>query len=60
VDAGAEGAVGPNLDDLKPSEDQVRTAVIGGVGAMPPFEDVLSAEEIDAVSQYVATVTGGG
>ena len=60
ADAGAEGAVGPNLDDLKPNEDQVRTAVKGGVGAMPPFEEVLSAEEIEAVAHYVASVAGGG
>ena len=59
ADAGAEGEVGPNLDEFKPTVDQVRTAVSGGIGVMPAFEEILSAEEIEAVSRYVAEVTGG-
>jgi len=58
-DAGSSGAVGPDLDELKPSQSQVREAVRQGVGVMPAFEDGLSAEEIDAVAYYVARVTGG-
>lgn len=57
-DAGSEGELGPSLDELKPSEAQVRVAVSGGVGAMPAFEN-LTQEQIDAVAVYVASVTGG-
>jgi mono/diheme cytochrome c family protein len=56
-DAGSEGELGPALDELKPSESQVRTAVTGGVGAMPAYEN-LTQEQIDAVAAYVASVTG--
>ena len=56
-DAGSEGELGPALDEMKPSESQVRTAVAGGVGAMPAFEH-LTTEQIDAVAAYVASVTG--
>lgn len=59
ADAGAEGEVGPNLDEFKPTVEQVRTAVSGGIGVMPAFDETLSAEEIEAVSRYVAEVTGG-
>lgn len=57
-DAGAAGAIGPNLDELKPSAAQVATAVKGGIGVMPAFT-ALSDEQVDAVAHYVATVTGG-
>jgi len=58
ADAGSAGAVGPNLDELKPTEDQVRMAVTQGVGVMPAFEASLTEEQIKAVAHYVATVTG--
>ena len=53
--AASEGDIGPNLDSLKPSEEQVRGVVIEGLGAMPAFgeEGLLTSEEIDAVSYYV-------
>lgn len=57
-DAGATGAIGPNLDELKPSAEQVRSAVSRGVGVMPAFIDSLTEEEIESVSQYVAKVAG--
>lgn len=57
-DAGATGAIGPSLDELKPSAAQVATAVKGGIGVMPAFT-ALSDEQVDAVAHYVATVTGG-
>ncbi|MFL1467880.1 c-type cytochrome [Marinobacter sp. DUT-3] len=57
-DAGATGAIGPNLDELKPSPKQVREAVRAGVGVMPGYEDSLSGDDIEAVAYYVATVTG--
>ena len=53
--AASEGDIGPNLDSLKPSEEQVRGVVIEGLGVMPAFgeEGLLTSEEIDAVSYYV-------
>ena len=54
--AGSVGDIGPDLDDLKPSEEQVRGVVTEGLGVMPAFgeEGLLTSEEIDAVSYYVA------
>ena len=53
--AASEGNIGPDLDSLKPSEEQVRGVVIEGLGVMPAFgeEGLLTPEEIDAVSYYV-------
>lgn len=56
--AGAEGKVGPSLDELKPDLAKALQAVRNGVGVMPPFRDKLTAEEIDAVSNFVARVAG--
>lgn len=56
-DAGSAGAIGPDLDELKPSRDQVVNAVTQGVGIMPAFEDSLSAEQIQAVADYIVSVT---
>lgn len=58
ADAGTNGAVGPNLDDLKPSEAQVTAIVTKGRGGMPSFEGTLSPEEIKAVAAYVSSVAG--
>ena len=52
--AGATGEVGPSLDELKPDEEKVRLAVQRGVGNMPPYGEILSEEQIDAVSKFVA------
>ena len=57
-DAGSAGEIGPNLDDLAPEAGQVHAAVTWGVGVMPAYEGVLTDEQIDAVSVYVASVTG--
>ncbi|SDX33314.1 SorU family sulfite dehydrogenase c-type cytochrome subunit [Marinobacter mobilis] len=56
-DAGATGVVGPNLDELAPSVEQVQRAVTSGVGIMPPFGESLSEDQIAAVAHYVSTVT---
>lgn len=58
-DAGAEAEVGPNLDEFKPTVDQVRTAVTSGIGVMPAFAETLTEDQIATVSEYVAQVTGG-
>jgi len=57
--AASEGDIGPNLDSLKPSEEQVKLIVTEGLGVMPAFgeEGILTSEEIDAVSHYVFTST---
>jgi mono/diheme cytochrome c family protein len=54
ADAGAEGEIGPNLDEMKPTEDKVQRAVERGVGNMPPYGEILSDEQIAAVARYVA------
>ena len=58
-DAGAEGEIGPNLDDFKPTVEQVRAAVTSGIGIMPGFAETLTDAEIETLSIYVATVAGG-
>ena len=57
--AGSTGSIGPDLDDLKPLEEQVREVVIEGLGVMPAFgeEGLLTLKEIDAVSFYVANTS---
>ena len=52
---GAGGHVGPDLQKSSVAENlvQVEKQVRNGGGAMPPFSDVLSDEEIDTVAQYV-------
>jgi len=58
-DAGTKGAVGPNLDDLKPDVATVRAAIEGGgtgSGAMPP--NLLAGTEAQQVAAYVAGVAG--
>lgn len=58
ADAGSSGAVGPNLDELGPTEEQVSTIVTNGRGAMQSFSDQLSEEEIADVAAYVSSVAG--
>jgi cytochrome c6 len=57
-DAGASGTVGPNLDEAKPSKNLAVERVTNGMGAMPPFKDKLTAEQIQAVAEYVSSVAG--
>jgi len=55
--AGTSGTVGPNLDDAKPSKELVIDRVTNGKGAMPPFKDSYSAEQIAAVADFVVAST---
>ena len=57
--AASEGNIGPNLDSLKPLEEQVKLVVTEGLGVMPAFgeEGLLTPEEINAVSYYVFNST---
>jgi mono/diheme cytochrome c family protein len=57
-DAGTSGQVGPNLDDLKPSESKVVSQVNAGGGAMPSFKGTLSEAQIKAVASYVSGAAG--
>jgi mono/diheme cytochrome c family protein len=56
--AGATGSVGPNLDQLQPSDKLVKKQVMNGGGGMPSFKGKLSPAQIDAVAQYVSSVAG--
>jgi mono/diheme cytochrome c family protein len=58
ADAGTTGTVGPNLDEAKPPEELVVERVTNGMGAMPPFSDQLSEEQITEVAAYVSAVAG--
>lgn len=56
--AGAEGRIGPNLDEDKPDAAKVVEYVTNGEGTMPAFGKRLSAEQIQAVADYVAESAG--
>lgn len=58
--AGSSGTVGPNLDELKPSEEQVAEQVREGGGGMPSFRGRLSEKEIADVASFVAKEAGSG
>src|SRR3954451_14780296 len=55
-DAGTSGAVGPDLDQLKPDAATVQKQVENGGGAMPAFKGTLSDADIANVSAYVSSV----
>ena len=58
-DAGTSGTVGPNLDELKPDQPRVETAIENGgagTGAMPA--NIVTGEEAEAVATYVSSVAG--
>lgn len=52
--AKSTGAVGPNLDTTTLDVAAIVTQIENGKGAMPGFSGTLSAEEIDAIAEYVA------
>lgn len=56
--AGATGTVGPNLDQLAPTEARVVDVVTNGLNAMPAFAGQLSEEEIQDVAEYVSSAAG--
>ena len=53
-DAGAEGTIGPALNDLKPDAARVSKALHDGLGAMPSFKGTLTEEQIAALALYVS------
>ena len=56
--AGSSGNVGPNLDESKPTKDLAIDRITNGRGAMPAFADSYSADQIEAVADYVVSNTG--
>ena len=56
--AGSTGTVGPNLDQLKPSDALVTHQVINGGGGMPAFGSSLSKAQIQSVALFVSSVAG--
>jgi mono/diheme cytochrome c family protein len=56
--AGSSGTVGPNLDQLKPSDALVTKQVTNGGGGMPAFGSQLSKGQIASVAKYVSSVAG--
>jgi mono/diheme cytochrome c family protein len=57
-DAGTSGTIGPNLDEAQPSAELVVDRVTNGAGAMPPFADTLSEQQIADVVAYVSQTAG--
>ena len=55
--AGSEGQIGPDLDLPKSQIPQIISAVTNGIGVMPPWEGILTYEEIEAVAYYVFNST---
>jgi mono/diheme cytochrome c family protein len=55
-DAGTNGEVGPNLDELKPDAERVTAAIESGPGTMPP--NLLEGAEAEAVATYVSEAAG--
>ena len=56
--AGAEGQVGPILDELKPNAERVLRALRAGIGAMPSYADKLSDKDMRALAHFVAQASG--
>jgi mono/diheme cytochrome c family protein len=56
--AGSTGTVGPNLDQLKPSDALVTHQVINGGGGMPAFGSSVSKAQIASVALFVSSVAG--
>lgn len=57
--AGADGAVGPNLDETKPAAELIIDRVTNGQGGMPAFGDQLSEDEIKGVAAFITASAGG-
>jgi mono/diheme cytochrome c family protein len=51
--ANSKGTVGPRLDGIDLSKDEIQQQVRNGGGGMPAFGDRLSDAEIAAVADYV-------
>ncbi|MFC4559420.1 PQQ-binding-like beta-propeller repeat protein [Virgibacillus kekensis] len=58
---GAGGHNGPNLQDSKMINDKkaLIEQIKNGSGTMPPFKDTLTEEEINAVAEYLMSLSKG-
>lgn len=54
--AGAQGEIGPSLDELKPDAARVAKALRSGIGQMPAFPQ-LNEAQIQALARYVEGAT---
>ena len=54
ADAGSDGQIGPNLNEIRPDKMWVINTVTNGIGVMPAYEGELTSEEIEAVAYYVS------
>ena len=54
ADAGYEGQIGPNLNEIRPDKIRVINTVTNGIGVMPAYDGQLTKEEIEAVAHYVS------
>jgi hypothetical protein len=59
ADAGTTATVGPNLDEVKPTFEQVLAAMAEGPGVMPKFPEV-SMEVKENIAAYVEDATHNG
>ena len=55
--ASSTGDIGPNFDQLRSTIPQIISAVTNGIGVMPPWEGILTYEEIEAVAYYIFNST---
>lgn len=55
--AGTRGAIGPDLDVLKPDAEKITTSIRNGIGVMPSQAHLLNDAEINAVAAYIIEVT---
>ena len=53
--AGTSGQIGPSLDGISLDAAQIQEIVRAGRGGMPAFQSQLSAAEIEAVSNFIAS-----
>ncbi len=56
-DAGATGAVGPDLDDLRPDAARIENVLRNGMGPMPAFKSLTDAQ-VQILVRYVTRATG--
>ncbi len=58
-DAGTSGRVGPVLDDVKPSEQEVMSAIEkGGLGSGSMPANIVTGKDAEDVAAYVSSVAG--
>lgn len=54
AEAGTRGTIGPNLDDLQPTPEEIALALRDGVGVMPVYGEGFDEDQIAAMTEYVA------